>query len=67
MADQNIILPRRDREVEVLYEARMGWFRELGFTRMQREILTDLQVDHHRAQDLLEAGCPVELAFKLLT
>ena len=40
---------------------------DLGFTLPQVLVLVTRQDVVHEAQELIEAGCPVEIAFDLLT
>lgn len=42
-------------------------FTLLGFNRHQASKLAELHADWHQAQGLLEHGCPVEIAFDLLS
>lgn len=61
------VLERREQEKKNLYECRVRWFRDLGFTATQAAMLAELGCDHHDAERLLERGCPLRLAFKLLS
>jgi hypothetical protein len=56
----------RREEIVELHRWRQRCFRELGFTRVDAEHLDLAEVDLHRMIDLLEQGCPKELAEKIL-
>jgi hypothetical protein len=55
----------RDAEEE-LHRWRRQCFRELGFARPDAAYLDDAGVDLYEMADLLKAGCPSELAERIL-
>jgi hypothetical protein len=46
---------------------RVRRFRRLGFSREQRLRLADQGADWHEARDLIDRGCPADVAFDLLS
>lgn len=59
--------PEIDEEAVRVFHWRVRRFCELGFTLWQSRRLAQVQDDWHRAQLLLADGCPIELAFDLLS
>jgi len=56
-----------DREERLVYAWRRRQFLGLGFGRGEAQILAMGGADWHRARELLAAGCPHELVFRILT
>ena len=54
-------------EREAVWEHRVKMFRLLGFNPYQRRHLADSAADWHDAKDLIDAGCPVDIAFDILS
>lgn len=50
-----------------VFHWRVRAFLDGGFTIRQAKVLAACQVDSHAAERLLEAGCPVDVAFDLLS
>lgn len=40
---------------------------EFGYDRLRAELLADSGADLHELRDLIEAGCPLEIAFEIVT
>lgn len=40
---------------------------EFGYDRLRAELLADSGADLHELRDLIEQGCPVEIAFEIVT
>lgn len=59
--------PRKPTEAEIVHTHTRLRFEELGFTYMQAERLAEERADWWQAKALLERGCPVHLAFDLLS
>jgi hypothetical protein len=55
-----------DREAEQVRAWIIEHLRALGFNQPQRSRLLEADVSWHEAQDLLEAGCPIHLVFRIL-
>lgn len=56
-----------DEESVSLYRWRRQMFKELGFNRRQAAQLAEDGADWHVAKPLLADGCPVDIAFDLLS
>lgn len=58
-----------DRELEAdnVFKNRMTRFLELGFPELEASILADSEADWHEAQSMIDDGCPVEIAFDILS
>lgn len=50
----------------IVEEWRLSEFERMGFKMPAAALLNDWQVDLHQAQDLISAGCPHELALRIL-
>lgn len=58
---------RHPTEQERVFTFGVQQFERLGFTPPQAERLVSEGADYHDAEALLDRGCPVEIAFDLLT
>jgi hypothetical protein len=52
---------------EQLVRWRRRCFLQLGFNRAQARRLAELRADWHAAEALLAAGCPLDLAFDIIS
>ena len=54
-------------QIDAVVRHRLEHFRELGFNLRQRKALIRANADWHEAQKLLDAGCPIDIAFDILS
>lgn len=54
-------------EMDHVVRHRLERFRDLGFNIRQRKALVRANADWHEAQKLLQAGCPLDIAFDILS
>ena len=53
--------------VDPVVRHQLEQFRELGFNIRQRKALITARADWHEAKKLLDAGCPLDIAFDILS
>lgn len=54
-------------EIDAVVRHRLEQFRDLGFNLPQRKALIRAGADWHEAEKLLNAGCPLDIAFDILS
>lgn len=54
-------------EIDAVVRHQLERFRDLGFNLRQRKALIRAGSDWHQAEKLIEAGCPVDVAFDILS
>jgi hypothetical protein len=54
-------------EADKVFGNRMTNFLKLGFPELEASILAESDADWHEAKDLIDHGCPVDIAYDILT
>lgn len=67
VAEEDDVAVKQPVGVDPVWAHRVRMFRELGFNPFQRRALADKGRDWHEAKELLAAGCPIDVAFDILS
>lgn len=67
MSAANVTTPSTEFELELVEQWRLESLRRAGYDAESAAVLAaSHEVDLHRATDLLERGCPVDIALQIL-